>query len=242
MRNCFALLSLALCSLASPSLYSSATLRTGSDGATFSTVGNDLVSYTHNFGAFDASASGQADYGTLHAFSAAISHGVAEYSYAQGYSSFGDSLTIYGGVGDDYYLVDYLVSGTISATGDARVSANLLWANLPNGVPGGLTSGTHTVAGVYAQKFTYGVAFSIGAELYTTVDFLNGTMGEGTADFSHTATLTGIHIVDKNGASVGPREIVSASGHIYPQAVPEPTSMAALGLGGLALLRRRRRA
>ena len=36
--------------------------------------------------------------------------------------------------------------------------------------------------------------------------------------------------------------VTSASGTIYPQAVPEPASLAALGFGAFALLRRRRKA
>ena len=241
MRALFVLFALPLAgAAAAQSLYSSATVQTLGLGGTNSVTDDSTVTRSDTIGALAGSGSARSEYGALHATAYGINSGGTDFAYTQGFASSSDLLTIAGGVGDDYYLVDYLVSGIVSSTGTASVRADLLWPNLPNGT-GGLTTGTYTVAGVFPVKFTYGVAFSFGTELYAGVTFNAGRVGEGWADFNRTATLSAIHIVDKNGNVVGPRAVSAASGHVYPQPVPEPASLAALGLGAAALLRGQRR-
>jgi hypothetical protein len=64
-----------------------------------------------------------------------------------------------------------------------------------------------------------------------------GWSGSGSADFSHTAVLTGIDLFDSSGAPISSFDITSASGTFYGPngVVPEPGSML-LGLAGMAVL------
>lgn len=74
----------------------------------------------------------------------------------------------------------------------------------------------------------------------STQYFDDGAYIEGSSDFGHTVTLEGIEFRDAPGGSIiEGLELTSASGYQY-EAVPEPASLAALSLGALALLRKRR--
>jgi hypothetical protein len=81
--------------------------------------------------------------------------------------------------------------------------------------------------------------------LGATVDLFvpSGTALRVTSDFSHTATITGITVLDANGNPVNDAIIVAASRATYPGAaadptpttVPEPGTVGLLG-AGLALM------
>jgi hypothetical protein len=79
--------------------------------------------------------------------------------------------------------------------------------------------------------------------VFNLPNYLDGSNLDGTSDFSSTVTLVDIEVVDENGNYVTGWWVTSDSGTNYPtmKAVPEPTSMAALGLGALAMMRRRRK-
>ncbi len=76
--------------------------------------------------------------------------------------------------------------------------------------------------------------------VFNTPDLTDGGTYDGVSDFSSTATLAAIMVVDANGNPVSGVTVTSGSGTTYP--TPEPASFAALGLGALGALRRRRRA
>lgn len=76
--------------------------------------------------------------------------------------------------------------------------------------------------------------------VFDTFHLSDGGNYAGTCDFSSTVTLSGIEVVDASGNLVTGWTVTSGSGTIYPQAVPEPASLLALGLGGLVVLRRRK--
>jgi hypothetical protein len=243
MKISLAMLSLSLCALASADFYSSAGVVNGALGGTNTVTDTSAVTYSGTFGAIMGDAFGQADYGSLHASASALSSG-GEFGFAEGYTSFSDTITVDSGMGESYWSVDYLVDGTMSSSGDADVTANILWEGLPNGVPGGLGSGSTLVHALFPVKVFDGVPFNIRAELYASVAFRTSGAGAGSADFSHTATLVAVHITDKFGTFLPGATYSAASGHSYPTAtpVPEPASSLALGLGLTRLRWRKNRA
>lgn len=72
---------------------------------------------------------------------------------------------------------------------------------------------------------------------------MDGSDRSGSGDFSQTITMTNIEMFDAAGNPFYDFTIDSDSGTVYPafNAVPEPATMAALGLGALAVFRRRRK-
>ncbi len=69
----------------------------------------------------------------------------------------------------------------------------------------------------------------------------DGTNIGGAANFGSTVTLTQIEMFDENNNPFYDFTIESESGTLYPSTVPEPASLAALTLGAVALLKKRRR-
>ena len=95
-------------------------------------------------------------------------------------------------------------------------------------------------------EFIYGQPFLLRMNLEAYFDAENpdlvaGTV-DGTLDFSHTAYWNGIGgFFDINGNPVNP-SFSSGSGIDWRNPVPEPASLVAIGIGALALIRRRRKA
>ena len=224
----------ATCTASAQSLYSSVTL-----GSTTSRTDNALVSSRGAVGALTGTVSAQSDFGVMHASAEATNAGGSSFVYDSALSSFGDLITITGGTGAGEYLADMTADGSLSSSGTANAHAQILWDSLPNGVNGGVLAGAHIYLGLYKKTFTYGVPFSIYGQLIAEVTFFGGA-GTGSADFSHTATLSAIHVLDAKGTPVPGLTITSASGHVYPQAVPEPSLFAVFGLGAVAFARRRK--
>jgi len=76
-------------------------------------------------------------------------------------------------------------------------------------------------------------SFSLSAHLSATVS--TSAIASLSADFSNTAEITAVQLVDSNGNPLGPITLTGASGFVYPAAasgaVPEPGSPVLFGLG-----------
>ena len=73
---------------------------------------------------------------------------------------------------------------------------------------------------------------------FSTPDLTDGSTVDGLCDFSSTATLSAVLVVDANGRPVSGVTFTSGSGTAYP--VPEPAGFAVMGLAAFGVLRRRR--
>jgi hypothetical protein len=94
--------------------------------------------------------------------------------------------------------------------------------------------------------FTFGEGFDFGLSITSSGVVCWNTAQTATSDMAHSAYWGGFtSVTDTAGDAVG-YSVSSSSGHDWSQAstqaVPEPTSIAALGLGALGVLKRRRRA
>lgn len=166
-----------------------------------------------------------------------------------GLGSFTDVLTYGGGAraGHDAQYV-FFVEGNVTGDGiNAFLGATI--ANTPRqffdiNPPVGRSGNYYATTKVPVGALTGQVAvIDFNAQFRAKpFELEDGSSVIGSGDFSATATLVAIEIYDENGNLVTDATAVGASGTTYAtiRPVPEPASMAALGLGALALLRRRR--
>jgi PEP-CTERM motif len=97
------------------------------------------------------------------------------------------------------------------------------WAAGPGFIDGGSDFLSITLPMVWGQPWDFELGLLVWAE------------GESAADFSNTATLTAVQLFDATGQPVSDFRLVTGSGAVYANAVPEP-SVALLFLVGLAAL------
>ena len=205
-----------------------------------------------------------ASYGILKAYATATTYAAGgDYNYATSHSEFRDTITIDaadpslngtsgiltysysidgnlsasgGGGFDDYYNATAVVS--LSSGGGIR--RDRLYGDGSSSSEGVVGDHTETVAFTFGQSFDLFLYLGAGAYIYDK-DAMTAT-----ADFEHTALWGGFDsVTNGSGTPVG-YTLGSLSGHDWTQAsteaVPEPSAFAALGLGAVALLRRRRKA
>ena len=168
-----------------------------------------------------------------------------------GFSDFDDTLQ-FGGALQSGYQARYVfhVDGTNSGLGgfadlDVKIGSD------PDEAFFSTTSGyfeddwattDHSINGQTPQHVH--VQFS-NQVVFNTYDgsLADGGTYSGVSDFSATLSLTAIQVLDANGNPVSGVTVTSASGTKYPvNPTPEPATVAALGLGALACVRRRKQA
>lgn len=169
--------------------------------------------------------------------------------YVAGFATFTDEL-IYGGTAAAGYRASYrfFVTGSSSGGGvdafvNVRIGSNAnesFSADLSSGMTAQyFTTGKYAIDGNRRQTATASLTAQYRANTFELAD---GTDLTGAVDFSSTATLDAIYLYDGNDNLVAGYTVAGASGTTYPGSpVPEPATIAALGLGAAAILRRRRR-
>ncbi len=236
--------------------------------ATSSAFGTDTVTdtkggyypgYADQYG--EATATSTAMFGHLSEASAATSRGYTAYSSAgyggnAAYAS--EVITIHGSGTIALTLHTLLIGNTLpSSTNNVVDGAGSRVRSQINISPSGYTDHSqetgqqydYDTGNVFDTLLTSTINVTDGSTLRITgaleesngVQLLNGLYDPQAARTVTSANLANLHywITLSPGASLS-----SESGYLYeaPAAVPEPTTMAALGVGAIALLRRRKRA
>lgn len=236
-----------------------------STSGSFSFTGRDRAEATQTM-VFSGTAASSAQYGRLHGFSTArlvnsyYNAGNPNYTDGNGgvadpngspdslntqTASFFDDTLQFGGALQGGYSARYIfhVDGTnsgprsLAVLGVTIAGVNKTFGDLDTG-PFAADWATDDIPIDGTTMQSIHVQFDTLVS-YNTKDLTDGATYDGTCDFSSTATLSQILVVDANGNPVSGVTFTSASGTVYP--VPEPAPLAGLGLGALALLRRRAR-
>lgn len=203
--------------------------------------------------------SGYINLGTYADASITNAHAIAsgnpgQYYQVAGIAGYQTAFTIFGPslVQNDIYTQRFTFSfdGTSqSSTGVESQGFVYLGVGSDPGEGEYLQSSTTFQSGYHT--FTAGTSNSFQLELDSWVNFFVDNLTPGnnysaTTDFYHSLKLTGVDILDANGNAVNDFKVVDsnngqtvfASGAL----APEPASMAALGFGVIALIRRRKSA
>ena len=199
---------------------------------------------------------GAADFGRLRAYGAALISGPPggtppDYAVVRGRGAYQEVMTVWGGpVGSSGSMsLRFTVTGTATISSAANYAGSGF--NLRLFQPGGgytdnvFEPGAGGVAVapaipiVFGQPFEYAIWFTGGINID---DFSDGSYA--VSDFYHTATLTGIGVLDANQAPLASFQIQADSGTVYTAngVVPEPGTFLLIGAAVpclLALVRRR---
>lgn len=203
-------------------------LRTSASGSLFGSFYNIENSPFHN------SQTGETDW----------ENGVPDVVSLESYATWSDQLRV-GGTAHNYYSTwIFNVHGNI--TGDEAFS--FLRVRVGNNDPDTFYYFNPGVVNEQIRVSQYivgGIPEDVRFELYSifqpsTQYFDDGATITGGANFGNTVTLEGIEFRDMPGGDLlTGLSVTSASGYGYT-VVPEPATLAGLGLGALALIRRRK--
>lgn len=246
-----ALSALALCSVGAlaqggPTLFGYLQAENDFDGATVS-VGPVILDAADG-GAF---ARLNLNYGTVRSYAQITFDDPDTSGIGRAESYFTDWVTFTGagmsGTGTAIARVDF--SGSLAAGAIAPWEAQAAFAN-GLAVAGEFASAdgrVHTAYGVTGDPngflevpfaFTWGVPFEVRV---TTMVSAMANRGTAEADFESTVQWSGIFDVRDSGGNLVAPDVESGTGLNWLNPVPEPMSLATLAIGGLGLLRRRRR-
>ncbi len=168
-----------------------------------------------------------------------------------GNAGYSDTINFTGRDGEGY-TVDFLfqLEGLISGDTEAGLNFSTSRPSDPGYYPrltrvNGVQENVGMTWATPAYPIQFGTSFDIHADMYaglTTnlIDHADGSTIGGSADYGDTLTLGGIEIRDPQGNLVTSGITVSSTSGASYNPVPEPSALAALGLGALALLRRRK--
>lgn len=153
---------------------------------------------------------------------------------AWGSASFTDSITFNGGSGNGKFKLALF----FAKLGNTGTSATFTGNGL------NVTAHDANVDVYYSDEmdFTYGSSVGIFGNLSTTIDFTSAGFDSGSS-LSNAMAGYQIWVTDPAGASMNDITVMGDSGYSYSlySPVPEPASMAVLGIGLLGFLRRKRK-